>query len=93
MGQQVALVAGLRWRMFRNSLITTRGKMDFVARVLLGLLAAVWAVGTGVGLGIGAYFITARGKFVLLGIMFWVVFLLWQLMPLMVAASHPSFNF
>jgi ABC-2 type transport system permease protein len=93
LGAQLALIASLRWRLFRNSMRTKSARLELLAYILASVLGSLFAVGVGLGLGIGAYFLASRGKFLLLGAIFWAVFLVWQFMPLMVAASGAGFDF
>jgi len=92
-GEQVAIVAALRWRIFRNSLRTTTGRLDVLGVVLVGMFTGLFSVGAGLGLGIASYFLLAKGRLALLALPFWAVFSLWQFMPVMLAAATASFDF
>jgi len=92
-GEQVALVAALRWRMFRNSLRTATDRWDVAGMVLVAALTGLFAVGSGLGLGIASYSLMVRGRWGLLALPFWAVFWVWQFMPLMLATSTVSFDF
>lgn len=93
MGTQAALIAGLRWRLLRNSLRMGRARWELAAQIVLGAAASVVAVATGVGLGMGAYLLMSRGQPEKLAVMLLVVFLGWQLLPLLVAVSGIEFDF
>jgi ABC-2 type transport system permease protein len=90
---QLSLMAGLRWRIFINSMRTKTARLDFLAYVFAGLFGAVFAIGGGIGLGIGAYFIATRGRFTILSLLLWGVFFVWQFMPLILATSGTGFDF
>jgi hypothetical protein len=90
---QLRLIAELRWRIFRNSLRTKSAKLDLLAYVLTGVLGSLFAVGAGIGMGIGAYFMVSGGKLKLLSLLLWAVFLVWQFLPLMLATSASGFDF
>ena len=92
-GEQVALVAALRWRMFRNSLRTATDRWDVAGMIVVEAFTGLFAVGSGLGLGIASYFLVAQGRWGLLGLPFWAVFSVWQFMPLMLATSTASFDF
>src|SRR5580704_935932 len=77
--QQYAAVAAMRWQMLRHSLRTKRGNFELGARVVTTLFFAVIALGASVGLGFGAYSIATEHSLRLLVVLFWPVFLLWQL--------------
>ncbi len=91
-GEQVAIIADLRWRVFWNSLRTTSGRLELLALILLGVVIGVAAAGVGLGLAAAAYFLMARGNLDALAVPFWAVFSFWQLMPLMIATSSAAFD-
>jgi ABC-2 type transport system permease protein len=84
--QQYAAVAAMRWQMLRHSLRTKRGNFELGARVVTTLFFAVIALGASVGLGFGAYSIATEHSLRLLVVLFWPVFLLWQLFPVMASS-------
>src|SRR6266700_3640538 len=55
---QLAAIADLRWRLFINSLRTTRGKLEFLSR---GLVSLAFLLG-----GLGGCFAMAAGAFYVL---------------------------
>jgi ABC-2 type transport system permease protein len=83
---QLAAVAGLRWRMFLNSLRTTRGKLELVSRVIVSLAFALGGLGGAVGMGAGAYYFVAEGKAEYLALFLWPILFFWQAFPLMATA-------
>jgi ABC-2 type transport system permease protein len=91
-GRQIGLIAGLRWRLFVNSLHTGSAKAELVAKIVLGLLGAVFALGGGVGLGAAAYFLTLQRP-EMLSLLFWIVFGAWQLIPVFAGAFSVEFDF
>lgn len=91
--EQLALVAALRWQMFRNSLRTTTARLDVVGMILVGTFTGLFAAGAGLGLGVASYFFMARGRLGLLALPFWAVFSAWQFMPVVLATSTASFDF
>ena len=92
-GGQLALIAGLRWRVFRNSLRTTSGWLDLLALVLASVLGGGFIVSAGVGLGFAAYFFVLRGTPELLALPLVGVFFFWQFVPLALASSTTGFDF
>jgi ABC-2 type transport system permease protein len=92
-GEQVRLVAGLRWRLFRNSLRTLRGRLDAVSQALLWVLMGGLMFGGGFTVGLAAYFFIARGEPNRIGDLFWAVFLFWQLYPLLGGVGGAQFDF
>jgi ABC-2 type transport system permease protein len=83
---QLAAIAELRWRLFVNSLRTTRGKLELVSHVVVGIAFAIGGVGGAFGMGIGAALMIAAGKPELLALLLWFVFVFWQVFPVMATA-------
>ncbi len=92
-GRQMALMAELRWRLFWNSLRTWRGRLELVSRVLLFLLAGLFVMGIGFGLGRAASFFVRRDAAWGIEALLWVVFGVWQLFPWFAAAATTQFEF
>lgn len=84
--QQMAAVAGLRWRVFVNSLRTFRGRLELASRIFISLAFLGGGIGGAVGLGGAAWFLILHGNVEWLGTLLWPVFLFWQLFPLMATA-------
>lgn len=84
--QQLAAVAELRWRIFANSLRTSRGRLELASHILIGVAFVAGGVGGAVGLGGAAWFVISEGNAEWLGAVLWPVFLFWQLFPLMATA-------
>ena len=93
LGDQLALMAWLRWKLFRNSLRKKSAKLDLLAYVLASLFGLVFVFGIGMGMGFGAYFFTSQGQFAQFSLLLWAVFAIWQFMPLMTATSASGFDF
>ena len=81
--QQLAAVAGLRWRVFVNSLRTFRGRLELASRIFVSLAFLGGGIGGAVGLGGAAWFLILHGNVEWLGTLLWPVFLFWQLFPLL----------
>jgi ABC-2 type transport system permease protein len=89
----LALVGGLRWRVFRNSLRTTSDWLDLLAISLVSALGGLFVLGVGVGLGVAAYTIVLRGTPGFLALPLLAVFFFWQSVPLLLASSTTGFDF
>lgn len=81
-GQLIA-IANLRWRMFVNSLRTTRGKLEMASRAIMSTVFVLGGLGGAFGMGAGAYYLVAEGKAEMLGLVLWPVLLFWQIFPIM----------
>jgi ABC-2 type transport system permease protein len=83
---QLAAIANLRWRLFINSLRTTRGKVEVLSRGLVSLAFLLGGIGGCLGMAGGAFYFLSRGKPELLALLLWPVFFLWQVFPVMATA-------
>ncbi|HET9804554.1 MAG TPA: hypothetical protein VFP96_15040 [Candidatus Acidoferrum sp.] len=91
--EQIRLVAGLRWRIMRNNLKNKNRFWDLIGVVMasiggtcLVLFIAVWIyVGT-------AAFLNSHHE-ERMSLLFWGIFVWWQLLPIFVAGFSPSFSF
>ncbi len=84
----MGLIAGLRWRLFWNSLGTWKAKAELIASVLVGGVAAIVAVAIGLGIGAGAFAAVSRGRWGALAGIFWGLFAFWQLAPFLLAMTN-----
>jgi ABC-2 type transport system permease protein len=89
---QLAVVALLRYQLFLNSLHSVRGRLDLVSRCVAGLLILAAGLGGAFALSLAAYGITVAGHLTWLAIPFWLVFLFWQLFPLMATAFNQTID-
>ena len=83
---QLAAIADLRWRLFINSLRTTRGKLEFLSRGLVSLAFLLGGLGGCFGMAAGAFYFLSAGKPELLALLLWPVFFFWQVFPVMATA-------
>lgn len=91
--EQVRLIAGLRWRILRNNLRRKQSQLDLIGLVVVGILAGVFVLGAGLAFFAGAYHFLSAGKVGWMGILFWSVFVWWQLFPVFMAGFGASFEF
>ncbi len=89
---QYAALAGLRWQMFRNGLRSKLGAFELGARALAYILYSILGIGLGLGVGAAAYLLASEGKWQYLPLLFWPVFLLWQMIPIMLASFQEQFD-
>ncbi len=83
---QLTAIAWLQWRLFVNSLRSTRGQLELVARVVVALAFAIVGLGGAFGMGVAAFSFVSEGKPELLTLLLWPVFLFWQVFPIMATA-------
>jgi ABC-2 type transport system permease protein len=83
---QLSAIAALRWRLFVNALRTTRGKLELFSQIMIGFAFAMGGLGGAIGLGFAAAMMFSAGRPDLLALLFWFVFLFWQVFPVMATA-------
>jgi ABC-2 type transport system permease protein len=83
---QFAAIALVRWQLFLNGLRTVRGRLEVVSRILMGFGFAVIGLGGATAVGGMAWFLTSREEIEALALVFWGIFLFWQLFPVMAHA-------
>ncbi|MGA8528832.1 MAG: hypothetical protein WB622_03900 [Acidobacteriaceae bacterium] len=76
--QQYAALAQVQMRIFVNSLRTRRGGFELGAKVASFVIFTVMAVGPAAGLGFGAWAMTSEGHLRAVGLLLWVLCLVWQ---------------
>lgn len=92
-GGQIAVIAGLRWRVFCNTLRSKGSRFDLVGLVLVGSIFGLFAAGAGFGLGVLSYVAAKKGEFALLLLPFWLVILFWQLFPVLMSGATAAFEY
>ena len=83
---QFAAIARVRWQLFINSLRTLRGRFEMVSRIFIALAFGIVGLGGATGMAAASYFFVSQGKIELLAILLWIIFLSWQLFPVMATA-------
>ena len=83
---QLAAIAGVRWRMFVNSLHTTRATLELISRITVGSAFVIGGIGGAFGMGVGAFLFLSQGKPEMLALLLWPVFIFWQVFPVMATA-------
>jgi len=83
---KIATIALLRWRLFVNVLRTTRGQLELLSRIVVGLVLSVGAFGGAFSLGAAAWYLVSHGNVEWIALLLWPVFAFWQLFPIFSAA-------
>lgn len=91
--KQIRLVAVLRWRMLRNGLRRKSNRFDLIGLIAVGILSAFFVFGLCFAFFAGAYNFVSGGHSGWLSLLFWGIFVFWQLFPIFVAGFGASFEF
>ena len=89
---QYKALAAMRWNIFRHTLRTPGGALEAWARVLAYVLYGVMGFGLAMGFGAGAYAMAASEKWAILPLLFWVIFIMWQVVPVTLASLQQQFD-
>ena len=91
--EQIRLVAGLRWRILRNSLRKKNNRLDLIGLILAGVLSGIFVFGLSFAFYAGAYAFLSQGRMEWMALLFWGIFLFWQIFPVFVAGFGANFEF
>jgi len=86
LGDQLRAIAVLRWRLFVNSLRSTRGRLNLLSRTIAGLLVFGAAFGGAILLAMVSWGMTRERQLTWLAVPFWLITLFWQMFPVMATA-------
>src|SRR5437588_265740 len=91
--EQVRLVAGLRWRILRNSLRKKNNRLDLIGLIFTAVFSGILVIGLSFAFYAGAYAFLSQGRLEWLVLLFWGIFLFWQIFPVFVAGFGANFEF
>ena len=89
---QYAALARLRWHMFSNGLRSRKGALELGARTVSFIFYGLGGLAMGVGAGFAAFALTIGNQWKFLPILFWAVFFVWQVVPIMLASFQEQFD-
>ena len=91
--EQIRLVAGLRWRILSNNLRKKHNQWDLIGLIFAGVFAALFILGLSLAFYFGAYTFLSGGHEAWIALLFWGIFLFWQLLPVFTAGFGAGFEF
>jgi ABC-2 type transport system permease protein len=91
--EQLKFIAGLRWNMLKNNLQRKNNRWDLIGMILAAAGSAVVVVGLCVAFYAGAYFFLTTGRASWMPLLYWTIFLWWQVVPILVAGFGANFEF
>jgi ABC-2 type transport system permease protein len=92
-GGQIRLVAELRWRILRNHLRRKNSKLDLIGLIWAAIFSGIMVIGLSFAFCWGAYISISTGHYEWLVLLFWSIFLVWQVFPFFVAGFGATFEF
>jgi ABC-2 type transport system permease protein len=91
--EQLKAVAALRWLITKNSMRRKNNRWDLVGMIVAGVFSGLFVLAMCFTVYIGAYNFLAKGRPSWLALLFWGIFLYWQLIPVFVAGFGANFEF
>jgi ABC-2 type transport system permease protein len=91
--EQIRLVAGLRWQILRNSLRKKNNRLDLIGLIFAGVFSGIFVLGLCFAFYGGAYFFLSKDRPGWMALLFWGIFLFWQVIPVFVAGFGANFEF
>jgi ABC-2 type transport system permease protein len=85
-------MAGLRWRMFKNGMLSKRGAFELGARTVSFVFYAFMGLVLGTVMGASSYALASNDKWEFLPIAFWAAGFLWVMVPMMLASFQEQFD-
>ncbi len=89
---QFAAIAQVRWQLFVNSLRTMRGRLEMVSRVFIGFGFTMGGLGGAFGVAAASWYFTSHDQTEWLALLLWLIFLFWQLFPVVATAFTETFD-
>jgi len=89
---QYGALARMRLHMLANNVRSVQGAFEFGARTVTFLIYALMGCGLSAGLCIGAYIMASRTMWQPLPMLFWITFIVWQVVPIALASFQEQFD-
>ena len=89
---QYSALVQMRWRIFVNGLRSKMGAFEFGARMVSYVMYGLLGLGLGFGSGATAFALGYSQKWQYFPVLFWVLFLMWQVIPVMLASFQEQFD-
>jgi ABC-2 type transport system permease protein len=91
--EQLKLIAELRWNLLKNGLQRKNSRWDLIGMIVAAGWSAVIVVGLCVAFYAGAYFCLTTERASWMPLLYWAIFLWWQVIPILVAGFGANFEF
>ena len=89
---QYAALVTMRWRMFAFGLRSIRGILELGASGIELMIFSFVGLGLGIGLGFASHALASHGMWLYPPIEFWVLCLVWQMIPVSLASFQDQFD-
>jgi ABC-2 type transport system permease protein len=91
--EQIRLIAEVRYRILKNSLRRKQNRWDLIGMIWVSFLSVCLVIGVCVAFYAGGYEFVEKDKFAWFALLYWVIFMWWQVFPMFVAGFGSNFEF
>jgi len=91
--KQIWLVAGLRWTILKNSMQRKNNRWDLVGVIFASIFTAMVVLGLAFAFYAGAYGFLKTNRPEWISLLFWGIFVWWQVLPMFLAGFGANFEF
>ena len=91
--RQLKLIGGLRWQILRNGLRRKSNRWDLIGMIWAGSFSAVLVLGLCFVFYEGIYALLVKNRPQWIALLFWVLFVWWQVFPIFAAGFGANFEF
>ena len=91
--QQLKLIGGLRWHILRNGLRRKNNRWDLIGMIWAAVFGGALVLGTCFGFYAGMYEFLMKNRPQWVALLFWGLFVWWQIFPLLAAGFGANFAF
>ncbi len=91
--EQLKLVAGLRWALLKNGLQRKNNRWDLIGMIFAAVTSGILVLGLCFAFYAGTYFFLTKGRASWIALLFWALFLWWQVFPILATGFGTTFQF
>jgi ABC-2 type transport system permease protein len=91
--EQIWLIAGVRWRILKNSLRRKHNVADLIGMIWVAFISACLVIGVSFAFFAGGYEFAHKSRLEWFVLLYWVIFLWWQFVPIFMAGFGSNFEF
>jgi ABC-2 type transport system permease protein len=91
--EQLKLVAGLRWTILKNSLHRKNNRWDLIGMIFAAAMSGILVLGLCFAFYAGTSFLLTKGRPNWIALLFWALFMWWQVFPILATGFGTTFEF
>jgi ABC-2 type transport system permease protein len=91
--EQIRLVAGVRWLILKHGLRRKNNVWDLIGMIWVGVFSSAIVIGLSFAFFFGGYEFLLKNRASWLALLYWAIFLWWQVFPIFVAGFGSNFEF